>query len=340
MSSVAISTFIAIQSNISFSTWRFGVCSPHTWLSYTESLRVFWVFAFNASQGVVAALGGPLGATFRHDLTPPKKEVRVNAVFGSALRLAGACGALVGGFVASHYGDAHALFVSSGGMVFGLVVALGLPSLRHLHSDQEEARGGLLKVGASYALRDASMRLALLVFLLASLLTMPIQSLLPDLAEVEIHGPRALGLATAALLGGGVLVAPLATMRLRNRTTLQVLKTTILSQGVLLTLKALLLFGSRVFPVVTLVILLCIGFSVTLCESLVLTVLQTKSSKQCRRAVLTLFGMLSLVAPLSGAFAALISEVVTIRPVLLTSGGVLLVTALVFRTRGDKSQRA
>lgn len=178
-------------------------------LVWSKSAQVWQVVPLSLFLGVVNSFDAPARQAFIIDLVERKEDlnnaIAINSIMFNCARLVGPT---VAGFMIAATGEAGCFFLN-GVSFLAVIVALLLmhmapskPRTRESHLWQE------LQEGAKYSFGFLPVRTLLLFLALTSVMSMPLQTLLPVIVEDVFHGGSALlGFIMAAsgfgsLLGG------------------------------------------------------------------------------------------------------------------------------------------
>jgi MFS family permease len=182
-------------------------------LVWSGAAAVWQIIPLSLLLGVINAFDAPVRQAFTVDLVD-RKEDMVNAIAVSSIMFNGArlIGPTVAGLSIAVIGEAGCFFLN-GVSFLAVIVALFMmrlapPKVRTRESQLMQD----LKEGASYTLRSIPIRILLLFLALMSVVSMPLQTLMPVMTKQVLHGSAAMlgflvGAAGVGSLIGGLYLA-------------------------------------------------------------------------------------------------------------------------------------
>ncbi len=291
-----------------------------------------WLALATLLGGTCSALRFPSWQQFERSMVPDARLHEANALFVSVRSLARIVGAVVGGFVITWVGPGSAFaFNALSFLPFALIIAT-----RHEPSRPPGRRTVRVRrrETLAYIRTEPTVRLAILMIVLLTLLAVPIASLLPAIADQIDDDAHALGVLTAFYAVGGSLVA-LVLRRIREEyPKVRLVGPVLLVCGASLMVIGLLgdeLGGpGRMFSVVGL--LLPIGLGLAIARAVLSSLVQLNTSPEMEGHVLALYGAsVSLVTPIGGLTLAAITELTSVWLSVALAGVLLLIVAVVIR---------
>ncbi|MFM8550776.1 MAG: MFS transporter [Nitrospiraceae bacterium] len=295
-------------------------------LTLSGTVTVGWIMGLAFLQGLVYALETPVRQTFMTDLVPRADMPSAIGLNSSIFNSARVIGPSFAGLLVSRVGEGICFLINAASflVILGCLAAMRLPPPK-----QGATAGsvGLLREALGYAWRTPHARALLLLALVLSIAAMPYTTLLPVFAaNVLGSGPNGLGLLMAAT-GIGALTAAL---RLARRNTVIGLKTSI-ARAVTLFGASLLALALSQTLLLSMAILVVVGFSMVSSLAGTNTMLQSLAPEGLRGRVVSLYTIASLGCTIFGSLLAGTSAGYIGAQATVAAGGLLtLIAALLF----------
>lgn len=289
-----------------------------------------WLALAMLLGGTCSALRFPSWQQFERSMVPDARLHEANALFVSVRSMARIVGAVVGGFVITWIGPGSAFaFNALSFLPFALIIAAQREPRR---TPTRRAKNVRRRETVAYIRTEPTVRLAILMIVLLTLLAVPIASLLPAIADQIDDGAHALGVVTAFYAVGGSLVA-LVLRRIREEYP----KVRLVGPVVVLCGGSLVIIGllgdelggaGRLISVVGL--LLPIGLGLAIARAVLSSLVQLNTTPEMEGHVLALYGAsVSLVTPIGGLTLAAITELTSVWVSVALAGVLLLIVAVV-----------
>jgi MFS family permease len=287
--------------------------------------------AFSALSGTLSAFTFPAWQGYERDVVPAEQLDDANAVFSAVTSAAKLFGAVAGGFLLTMIGPDWVFVLNSVTFLPLIVIISRTPVREHLSPPA---------VGSAHVLRDATrairsdpmLRRAFGSILAVSILVAPIAQLLPAMGAQISKGAHVLGMLTAALALGGMLVAWVMDRLQRRRDRQSVTALGLFIAGAVLVLLGVanaVLDGSALYPPV-LMLLVIVGLTMSMASAAITSVVQSDSPPDVEGGIFALFGAIyTTVGPLGALALAKLSEVVDVYTVEAVCGLVLVAYALI-----------
>ncbi len=302
-------------------------------LDIIDWLTPAWLTLAALLGGTCSALRFPSWQQFERGMVPDARLHEANALFVSVRSLARIVGAVVGGFVITWAGPGSAFaFNALSFLPFALIIAT-----RH-EPRRSPRRRRIVRVRrretVAYIRTEPTVRLAILMIVLLTLLAVPIASLLPAIADQIDDDAHALGVLTAFYAVGGSLVALVLRRIHEEYPKVRLVGPVLVVCGASLVVIGLLgdeLGGAgRMLSVVGL--LLPIGLGLAIARAVLSSLVQLNTSAEMEGHVLALYGAsVSLVTPIGGLTLAAITELTSVWVSVAVAGVLLLIVAVVIR---------
>lgn len=299
--------------------------------------------AFSAASGTLSAFTFPAWQGYERDVVPAELLDDANAVFSSVTSVAKLFGAVAGGFLLTMIGPDWVFILNSVTFVPLIWVITRTPVVEHL-TPRAPGRSQVLRQATGAIRSDPVLRHAFGSILAVSILVAPIAQLLPAMGAEISKGAHVLGMLTAALALGGILVAWVMDRLSRRRNRQSVTGLGLFVAGVVLVLLGIanaLLNGSALYPPV-LMLLVIIGLTMSLASAAVTSIVQADAPPEIEGGIFALFGAVyTSIGPIGALALAKAAEVVDVFTVEALCGLVLVGYALVTqraRARADAAQ--
>ena len=302
-------------------------------LVWSDRAAVWQIVAMGLLLGIVNAFDAPARQAFVIDLVDRREDmtnaIAVNSIMFNMARLLGPG---IAGLSIAIIGEAGCFFLNGVSFLAVIVAMLMMRLVPRKPVSRESRLWQELKDGAAYAFGFVPIRILLLFLALTSVMSMPLQTLMPVMAKEVLHaGPAMLGFLVAASgvgsLVGGIYLA-------QRRDVLGLERKIALAVGAYGAAIVLLAFTRRVWVAFPLAGVAGLGMMVQMASSN--TLVQTLVDDHMRGRVMSFFtmsfmGMMPFGSLMGGALAGRIGAPRT----LLFSGAVCLAGTVWFASRLD-----
>jgi MFS family permease len=287
----------------------------------TDTIAIWQVMAAGAIGGALYALRVPAGQAMTARLVPPRYLMNAISLGQTAHSLPSIAGPAVGGVLVGLLGVAGAYFITSGALVLGLLMILGVAaSFGSVQRRERETVGADLGEAVDY-LRSHSDLLALTaVMLIPFVLGQSYVLLLSLFVEQELElGPEAFG-ALSACVGAGSVAGALAVARFGDQRQVGL----IMLAGLIATGAAGIAYGLSESVYVTGLVLLAAGAGEAALFAAYDTLLLMRLPDEIRGRVMGLMFTLVAMFPLGAIVAGAAADAVGLRTVAIAEGVIIL----------------
>ena len=332
---IVLAAFIGGRAIDKFGAWRVSVCADLLSFASVLALPLAFLYLDKVPPGLIfalvfiGALFDPTGISARQTLVPGlarragKRLEIINAYRGGFENGADFLGPVVGVVLIQVVGIANTFFINAlTFLLCAMIFAFTVPQPHNHTSLSEESAAWL---GARFIFKQRNLRTLALVGMVVSLVLLPFLGLLlPVLATQKFDNPTLLGLSLSAFglaaTGGALSYAKLAAVCSRS---------TIYYGGLLITALAIILCAVVTAPYGVILSAVLAGLLLGAGNPLQQTVLQEETPPEIAGRVFTSLSAMHFIAgPVGLLLAGFITERVNVELVLLSGGGVLLLTAI------------
>jgi MFS family permease len=287
----------------------------------TDTIAIWHVMLAGAVGGALYALRIPAGQAMTARLVPPRYLMNAISLNQAAHSLPSVAGPAVGGILVGLLGIAGAYFITSGALVLGLVLMLGVAaSFGAIKREERRSVGGDLKEAVAYLRKHSELLQLTAVMLIPFVLGQSYILLLPLFVEQELElGPVAFG-ALSASVGIGSVLGALAVARFGDQRQISLL----MLAGLIATGVAGIIYGLAGSVVVIALVLLAAGAGESALFAAYDTLLLIRLPDEMRGRVMGLMFTLAAMFPLGAIVAGAAAEVVGLRAVAVAEGIVIL----------------
>ncbi len=258
------------------------------YLTYIGSIGIVGLVALSSVQGTLDGAHAPVRMSIVPNLVQPDQLHSAIAFTSVAFNLSRFVGPAIAGLVIAVWGVAAA-FIINGVSYVTIIFVMTIVTLRSVSSDAERKHPWLELVdGARYAFSHELIRALLILVAMASVFGRGALEMLPAFADaVYAGGATALATLTSAI-GAGAVAAGLALSRGTKWLNITVVRSAVISGGVLIV--ALALIGSFAIAVAIVGLL---GVILSLCGVGAQILIQTQVSDGMRGRVSSFWGMIA-----------------------------------------------
>lgn len=297
-------------------------------LVLTGTVRVWHIICLNIFLGFIDCIDIPTRQSFVVEMVEDKKDLgNAIALNSSMMTAAQLLGPSIAGLLIAAFGEGMCFFLN-GVSYIGVIASLLAMKIRRreIEGRGEPVLKGLSE-GVQYAFGFPPIRSIILLIALVSLMGVPYMTLMPIFArDVLSGGPHTLGF----LMGSSGVGALIGATFLASRKTVLGLGKWIAGAAAILGLGLMAFSISRVFWC-SLLLILCVGFGLTVQHSSGNTVVQTLVEDDKRGRVMSLYvmafrGMTTFGSLLAGSLASKIGAPNT----LMIGGASCLLGSLLF----------
>ena len=292
------------------------------------ALQVWMVFAAGILIGLCGAFFSPASASAIPDITPRKKLVQGNSLFGMLQTGGSLLGNSAGGVLLQAFGAPLLFLVNGASYLFSAASLLFIRVPAAQRVEKRESFLGELRAGLRFVWGFRGMRAMLAAAAITNFFAaMGIVLFLPLFQQTPALGPARYGIAMACF-DGGLLVgmALTAVMRVAARRRFAVFAACGIATSI--GLAAFPHAGS--FPVMTAILMLA-GLANGIMNVFIMTTIQLATPAGMRGKVFALLGMLFQgLVPLAFALGGVLAELVPVRTLITACFAVLLAASLPF----------
>jgi MFS family permease len=287
----------------------------------TDRIAIWQVMAAGAIGGALYALRVPAGSAMTARLVPPRYLMNAISLNQTAHSLPSIAGPAAGGVLVGLVGVAGAYFITSGSVLIGLLMILGVAaSFGAVQRTERESIGGDLREALTYVRQHGDLMALTAAMLIPFILGQSYILLLPLFVEQELHlGPEAFG-ALSACVGLGSVIGALAVARFGNQRHIGLL----MLAGLLATGVAGIAYGLSHSIVLTGLVLLAAGAGESALFTAYDTLLLVRLPDEMRGRVMGLMFTIVALFPLGAVFSGALADVVGLRTVAIAEGIVII----------------
>jgi MFS family permease len=286
-----------------------------------DVIAIWHVMAAGAIGGGLYALRVPAGQAMTARLVPPRYLMNAISLNQTAHSLPSIAGPAVGGLLVGLLGVAGAYLITSGALVLGLLMMLGVAaSFGAVQRTSQESMGEDLREAIGYLREHGDLLKLTAAMLIPFILGQSYILLLPLFVEKELElGPVAFG-ALSAAVGIGSVAGALAVARFGEQRQIGLL----MLAGLLATGVAGIVYGVSHSVYLTAFVLLIAGAGEAALFAAYDTLLLVRLPDEMRGRVMGLMFTLAAMFPLGAVIAGAAADVWGLRAVAVAEGVIIL----------------
>ncbi len=317
------------RSMIVIQTAAMVLAFPLAALTLANRIQVWHIMVLAVLLGFVNAFDIPVRQSFVAEMVGHEDLINAIALNSSMMNGARIIGPAIAGIVVSWVGEGWCFLLNAISYVAVIIVLLLITAGNQAPSEGHASQMEAVKEGLRFVIHTRPVRSLLTLLGLVSLMGMPYSVLMPIFAEHILNGgPRALGI----LMGSSGIGALIGALTLAGRQGVRGLGRWIML-GCAGFGTSLILFSSSRHFVLSVILLVPVGFCLMVQIASSNTLIQSMVSNRLRGRVMAVYSMMFLgMAPFGALFAGLLANQFGAPLTVAIGGFVCIIGAIVFRS--------